>query len=126
MSINVTRWWPVILVLVVAVGSTGEVQTRNGLSAGPSIELLMPEMVREAFSRSCQSCHGPQGHGIIGVAPDLRRLASRTSEDWGRYLRISRNVHPVSAPPPLWLTAVEMDLMARFLVTLSTRMEIRE
>lgn len=86
------------------------------LGAGrPSIEPLMPEPVRRIFIRSCQSCHGPNGQGIAGVAPDLRRIRSRSIAEWDRFLRESARVHPVSAPAPLWLTADEMKTMSAYL-----------
>lgn len=85
-----------------------------------SIEPLMPEQVRQVFIRSCESCHGPNGQGIAGVAPDLRRIAPRSAPEWDSYLRESKRVHPVNSPAPLWLTADEIRVMAGYLATLPT------
>lgn len=126
MSIIVNRWWVFIVILIILPVDTGEVSTGSGLSLGRSREPLIPEMVREPFSRSCQSCHGLHGHGIIGVAPDLRRIATRTRDEWVDYLRHDGKDHPVTAPPPLWLTGGEIELMAGFLMTFPARIEIEE
>ncbi len=75
----------------------------------------MPERARIIYVRSCASCHGPDGHGVTAVAPDIYRARRRSSEDWERYLRDSANVHPVANPPPLWLDADEIKRMAEFL-----------
>lgn len=85
-----------------------------------SIEPLMSEPVRQVFIRSCESCHGPNGQGIAGVAPDLRRIAPRSVPEWDRYLRESKRVHPVNSPAPLWLTADEIRVMAVYLAALPT------
>lgn len=87
----------------------------------PSIEPLMSEPVHQIFIRSCQSCHGPNGQGIAGVAPDLRRIQSRPIDEWDRFLRESRRVHPVSSPAPLWLTADETRIMATYLAAIPAR-----
>lgn len=80
---------------------------------------FMPEGVRRAFKRSCASCHGLDGRGITGVAPDLRRATSRSVEGWERYLRESRAVHPVGQPQPLWLDADEIKDFAEYLSILT-------
>lgn len=117
-----------LLLLFVMLGLSLSLQgcrTRDGEErvreeTGPSIEPLMPEQVRQVFIRSCESCHGPNGQGLVGVAPDLRRVAPRSVPEWDRYLRESKRVHPVNSAAPLWLTADEIRVMAVYLTTLPT------
>jgi mono/diheme cytochrome c family protein len=78
-------------------------------------EDFMPEQARVIYARSCASCHGPDGHGVTAVAPDIYRARYRTSEEWEKYLRDSADAHPVSHPPPLWLNKEEMKNMAEYL-----------
>jgi mono/diheme cytochrome c family protein len=78
-------------------------------------EDFMPERVRVIYVRSCASCHGPDGHGVSAVAPDLYRAKYRSREDWEKYLRDSADAHPVTHPPPLWLNEDEMKNMAEYL-----------
>ena len=78
-------------------------------------EDFMPERVRVIYVRSCASCHGPDGHGVTAVAPDLYRAKYRPREEWEKYLRNSADAHPVAHPPPLWLNEEEMKTMAEYL-----------
>jgi mono/diheme cytochrome c family protein len=78
-------------------------------------EDFMPERVRVIYVRSCASCHGPDGHGVVAVAPDLYRAKYRPREEWEKYLRDSAEAHPVTHPPPLWLNEDEMKSMAEYL-----------
>jgi mono/diheme cytochrome c family protein len=78
-------------------------------------EDFMPGPARVIYVRSCASCHGPDGHGVTAVAPDLYRARYRPREEWEKYLRDSANAHPVSQPPPLWLNEEEIKTMAEFL-----------
>jgi mono/diheme cytochrome c family protein len=78
-------------------------------------EDFMPERVRVIYVRSCASCHGPDGHGVAAVAPDLYRAKYRPREEWEKYLRGSADAHPVTHPPPLWLNEDEMKNMAEYL-----------
>jgi mono/diheme cytochrome c family protein len=78
-------------------------------------EDFMPERVRVIYVRSCASCHGPDGHGVTSVAPDLYRARYRPREGWEKYLRESADAHPVAHPPPLWLNEEETKDMAEFL-----------
>ena len=78
-------------------------------------EDFMPERVRVIYVRSCASCHGPDGHGVAAVAPDLYRAKYRPLEEWEKYLRDSADAHPVTHPPPLWLNEDEMKNMAEYL-----------
>lgn len=84
-------------------------------------EDFMPQRMRVIYFRSCASCHGPDGHGIVAVAPDLYRAKYRPSEEWEKYLRDSANAHPVAHPPPLWLNADEMKDMTEYLESATRR-----
>jgi mono/diheme cytochrome c family protein len=78
----------------------------------------MPAVVARAFERSCQSCHGPAGHGIAAIAPDLRKSAVRSTEQWKQYLTVT---HPgATVPPPTWLNADEINAVADYLGSLRT------
>ncbi len=92
---------------------------RSSFAAAPqSIEPLIPDTVARAFERSCQSCHGPAGHGIAAIAPDLRKVSTRTAEQWTQYLT---NTHQgATVPPPTWLNADEIKAIANYLVSLRT------
>ncbi len=84
-------------------------------------EDFMPEQVRIVYNRSCASCHGPDGRGIAAIAPGLHRAKHRSAPEWDKYLRGSRNAHPVGHPPPLWLDGDEMKAMAAYLDSLTQR-----
>ena len=84
-----------------------------------SLEPTLPEAVSRAYSRSCRSCHGPDGHGIAAVAPDLRRAKPRRFEQWKEYLTNPQTGHPgAQMPPPTWINTDEIELMANHLVSL--------
>src|SRR5215475_11407298 len=93
------------------------VQRREKIGA----EEFMPERTRTIYVRSCASCHGPDGHGITAVAPDLYRAKQRSREEWEKYLRDSGEAHPVGHPPPLWLDPEEMKEMAEYLESVTSR-----
>jgi mono/diheme cytochrome c family protein len=121
-------WRTFVLVLASAglfvACSNDPVMDENALSAQArirSIDGFMPDGVRRAYQRSCASCHGLDGRGITGVAPNLKRAAYRSPEGWERYLRQSRAIHPVSQPQPLWLDADEIKDVAQYLSTVSRR-----
>jgi mono/diheme cytochrome c family protein len=84
-----------------------------------SVEGFMPEQVRAIYRRSCQSCHGLDGRGIVGVAPDLKRVRYRGAAEWERYLRNPQSAHPVSRVPPVWLDDNEIKVMAEYLFMLT-------
>ncbi|MGH9855072.1 MAG: c-type cytochrome [Blastocatellia bacterium] len=84
-------------------------------------EDFMPERTRIVYVRSCASCHGPDGHGITAIAPNLYRAKHRPPEEWEKYLRDSAGAHPVGHPPPLWLDADEMKDMAGYLDWITQR-----
>ncbi|HEV2666256.1 MAG TPA: cytochrome c [Blastocatellia bacterium] len=84
-------------------------------------EDFMPERARVIYVRSCASCHGPDGHGVTAVAPDLYRAKHRPIEEWEKYLRDSADAHPVAHPPPLWLNEEETKNMAEYLESATRR-----
>ena len=94
---------------------TGEDERGDRRREKIGAEDFMPEPVRVIYVRSCASCHGPDGHGVTAVAPDLYRARHRPSEEWEKYLRESADAHPVAHPPPLWLSDEEMKNMAEYL-----------
>ena len=99
-------------------GCTGQVVKDERVDRRPEkigAEDFMPERVRAIYARSCASCHGPDGHGVAAVAPDLYRARYRSREEWEKYLRDSADAHPVTHPPPLWLNEEEMKNMAEYL-----------
>jgi mono/diheme cytochrome c family protein len=57
----------------------------------PSREPVMTEAVQRIFHRTCARCHGPDGRGITGVSPDIRRGLRRTSPEWFQFLRDGRD-----------------------------------
>lgn len=84
-----------------------------------SLEPTLPEAVSRAYSRSCRSCHGPDGHGIAAVAPDLRRAKPRSFEQWKEYLTNPQTGHlGAQMPPPTWINTDEIEVMANYLVGL--------
>ena len=85
-----------------------------------SVEGFMSEPLRTVFRRSCESCHGIDGQGIAGIAPDLRRSKSRSPEEWEAYLRTSSDSHPVAQTPPVWLDEDEIKIVAAYLADLSS------
>ncbi|NOT62033.1 MAG: cytochrome c [Acidobacteria bacterium] len=92
---------------------------RSSFAIAPqSLEPLMPTVVARAFERSCQSCHGPAGHGIAAIAPDLRKSAMRTTEQWKQFLTATHQ--GATVPPPTWLNADEINAVANYLVSLRT------
>ncbi len=81
-----------------------------------SVENLMPERVQAVFNRSCASCHGHDGHGITGIAPDLRNASRRSASDWLQYFSSSKSPHPGSTTPStMWMTRDEITAVANFL-----------
>jgi hypothetical protein len=84
-----------------------------------SLEPTLSEAVSRAFNRSCRACHGPAGHGIAAVAPDLRRAKPRSLEQWKQYLTDPLNGHPgAQLSPPTWINTDEIEVLAGYLVNL--------
>jgi mono/diheme cytochrome c family protein len=84
-----------------------------------SVEPVRSETVNRIFTRTCSGCHGPDGHGIAAVAPDLRRAKARNFAQWQQYLGQTGGHPGAQMPPPTWLNVDEIDVMANYLVTLT-------
>jgi mono/diheme cytochrome c family protein len=89
--------------------------------AKPSdLEVVMPLEAQTVFERSCKTCHGPDGHGIAAVAPDLRAAGRRTADEWVKYLRDPNSVHPNSRMPAIEsLTDEDYQAVATYLADLT-------
>ena len=61
----------------------------------------MPERVQTAFERNCKSCHGPEGNGIKGVAPDLRIAKQKSLPEWIVYLKDPKGTHSTTRIPAM-------------------------
>jgi mono/diheme cytochrome c family protein len=102
----------------------GESRTRNDEQFGTrvtSVEIYMPEPVRAIFKRSCESCHGVDGRGITGVAPNLKYARHRSTVEWEKYLKTPHSAHPVSQISPVWLDGDEIKTMAEYLSDLTQK-----
>jgi mono/diheme cytochrome c family protein len=80
--------------------SEGAVKGSALPAAALHVEPVRPEAVQAVFERSCKLCHGPDGHGIAAVAPDLRRAPRRNAQDWEQYLRDPKSFYPDSPMHP--------------------------
>ena len=65
------------------------------------VEPIMPEKAQTVYEQSCKSCHGPDGHGINAVAPDMRSAPRRSIEDWVKYLKNPKSLQPESKMPAI-------------------------
>jgi mono/diheme cytochrome c family protein len=84
-----------------------------------SIETFLPESMRTIFKRSCESCHGYDGHGIAGVAPDMLRSSGRKPEEWENYFVNPLSLHPgAQMPSTVWMSQDEIKAVAAFLANL--------
>lgn len=97
---------------------------KAGTAPSPSATALdlpvMPEVVQTVFERNCKLCHGPDGHGIAAVAPDLRPAPRRSAEAWEKYLSDPRGVHPNSKMPATpGLSEAEIAAVAAYLADLT-------
>jgi mono/diheme cytochrome c family protein len=91
-------------------------------SAAPSAELepVMPEKVQVAFEQNCKNCHGPDGHGITSVAPDLRKAARRSLSEWVAYMKDQKGVHSTTKLPAMAsLTDEDFEAMGGYLADLT-------
>lgn len=107
--------------LFAACQQMAETETKKEIvdTSVASIETLMPERVRTVFSRSCESCHGMDGHGIVGIAPDFRQSAQRSPDQWQKYFNDPKGAHPGGQMPTLlWLNQDEIKSVAEYLSTL--------
>ena len=86
------------------------------------LEPVVPEPVNRTFQRSCRSCHGPDGRGILAIAPDLRKASSRSAEQWQQFLSNPQNGHfGADLSPPTWLNVDEVVLIADYLANLTAQ-----
>ena len=84
-----------------------------------SVETFLPENVRTIFKRSCEACHGYDGHGIAGVAPDMLRSLGHKPEEWENYFVNPQSVHPgAQMPSTVWMSQDEIKTVAAFLANL--------
>jgi mono/diheme cytochrome c family protein len=84
-----------------------------------SVEIFLPDSVRAVFKRSCESCHGYDGHGIAGIAPDMLRSFGHKAEEWEAYFVNPQSVHPgAQMPSTVWMNQDEIKAVATFLANL--------
>ena len=84
------------------------------------LEPVMPEKVQVAFEQNCKSCHGPDGHGITGVAPDLRKAARRNLSEWVTYMKDQKGVHSNTRIPAMSsLTEDDFEAIGGYLADLT-------
>lgn len=82
----------------------------------------MPEKVQVAFEQNCKSCHGLDGHGINGIAPDLRRSAYRNLADWIKYLKDEKGTHSSAKIPAMAsLTDADYEALGGYLADLTQK-----
>lgn len=80
----------------------------------------MPEKVQVAFERSCKSCHGPDGHGITSIAPDLRRAPRRTLSEWVTLMKDPQGAHSNTKIPAMAsLTDEDFEAIGGYLADLT-------
>jgi mono/diheme cytochrome c family protein len=94
----------------------------SSATSAPTAELepVMPEKVQVAFERNCKSCHGPEGHGITGVAPDLRRAPRRSLSEWVAYMKDQKGAHSNTKIPAMAsLTEDDFEAIGGYLADLT-------
>lgn len=104
-----------------ALSSAGAIASGTP-SPAPAVDLepVMPEKVQVAFEQNCKSCHGPDGHGITNVAPDLRRAARRNAKDWIAYLKDQKAAHASTKIPAMdSLTDADYESIGGYLADLT-------
>lgn len=80
----------------------------------------MPEKVQVAFEQNCKACHGPDGHGITSVAPDLRRAPRRSLKEWVAYLKDQKGAHSQTKIPAMTsLTDEDYEAIGGYLADLT-------
>lgn len=113
----------IALAALAACAATPEHQSAAS-TASAGVEPFLPSEVRAVFQRSCQTCHGPDGKGITGVAPGIPRASNRSAEDWIKYFSetpgASTNeipgLHPgARLPSTIWMNPDEIKAVATFL-----------
>ncbi|MEP7339697.1 MAG: cytochrome c [Acidobacteriota bacterium] len=84
-----------------------------------SVETFLPESMRTIFKRSCESCHGYDGRGITGVAPDMLHSFGRKPEEWENYFVNPQSLHPgAQMPSTVWMSQDEIKSVSAFLAKL--------
>jgi len=87
-----------------------------------SVETFLPDGVRVIFKRSCESCHGYDGRGIAGIAPDMLRSFGHKAEEWEKYFINPQGAHPgAQMPSTVWMSQDEIKTFASFLASLNAR-----
>ena len=90
------------------------------VSATAELEPVMPEKVQVAFQQNCNSCHGPDGHGITNVAPDLRKAARRSLSEWVTYMKDPKGTHSNTKIPAMAsLTEEDFEAIGGYLADLT-------
>ena len=75
-------------------------------------------------AHGCETCHGYDGRGIYGVAPDMLRPSKRSVSDWINYFSAPPNappsLHPgAQMPSAVWMNRDEITAMAAYLAQLN-------
>lgn len=80
----------------------------------------MPEKVQVAFEQNCKNCHGPDGHGITSVAPDLRKAAHRNLTEWVTFMKDPKGTHSTTKLPGMAsLTDEDFEAIGGYLADLT-------
>ncbi len=80
----------------------------------------MPEKVQVAFERNCKACHGPDGHGITSIAPDLRKAPRRSLSEWVAYMKDQKGAHSDAKIPAMAsLTEADFEAIGGYLADLT-------
>ncbi len=102
--------------------ATKEAAVKNSTAPAAALaaEALMSEEANTGYSKSCQQCHGPDGHGIAALGTDLRLAPQRSVEAWEKYLRDPQSVDPQTTMiKPNGLTEEAYKAMAVYLADLT-------
>jgi cytochrome c553 len=103
-------------------GTSNAASAAASPSTAPSAELepVMPEKVQVAFERNCKNCHGPDGHGIASIAPDLRKAARRSLSEWVAYMKDQKGAHANTKIPTMAsLTEDDLEAIGGYLADLT-------
>lgn len=114
------------LALLGACAAEPEREARSSATPSVSVETFMPDNIRSIFRRSCESCHGYDGHGIAGIAPNMLSRSERSAEEWVKYFSDltngTKSLHPgAQAPSAIWMNQDEIKAVAAFLADLNGR-----
>jgi cytochrome c553 len=99
--------------------SAAGTSVENAARAAAS-EPVMNEQTHQLYQRECEQCHGADGRGLIAIAPDLRRSASRSAEEWEKYLRNPKSFNPqATKSAPRGMSDDDFRAMAEYLAALT-------